>query len=405
VGRFWWVLIGVLAFLSVLMRHNLLFLMSLFLALIGGVSLLWARVCLEAVSYRRRFASTRLFYGEETEVTVEITNAKPLPLAWLRAEDEIPAALELPTAHLVSGYRPGRKRLVNLLSMRWYERVTRRYRVRGMRRGAWQWGPVEVASGDLFGFSLRRETLPESETVLVYPKIVPLTAFGLPAYRPFGEQKTLRRLVEDPLRLAGAREYAPGDSFRHIHWKATAHRQALQTKIFDPSASRPLAIFLNVNTFELMIEGQDSELQEYAITAAASIAAWAAEHKHPAGLYANSIVQPGARRIVLRPSAHPDQLLRILDALARTVGFGRWPIDAILQVEAPRLPRGTTIIVVTAVVNDRLRRVLVDLRDREYGVALVTLGDAKPGTRLPGVQHYAIGGRKEWDELEALELA
>jgi uncharacterized protein (DUF58 family) len=387
------------------MRHNLLFLMSLFLALIGGVSLLWARTCLEAVSYRRHFESTRLFPGEETEVTVEIINAKPLPLAWLRAEDDIPAALEMPTTQLVTGYRADRKRLVNLLSMRWYERMTRRYGVRGMRRGAWQWGPVEISSGDLFGFALRRQTLPETETILVYPKIVPLTALGLPAFRPFGEQKTLRRLVEDPLRLAGARAYAPGDSFRHIHWKATAHRQALQTKIFDPSASRPLAIFLNANTFELLVEGQDSELQEFAITAAASIAAWAAENKHPVGLYANSIVQPGARRIVLRPSGHPDQQLRILDALARTVGIGRWPIDAILQVEAPQLPRGATIIVVTAVVNDRLRRVLLDLRDREYGVVLVTLGEAQVGTRLPGVQHYAIGGREEWNELAALELA
>ena len=64
----------------------------------------------------------------------------------------------------------------------------------------------------------------EPETILVYPKVVSLTALGIPALRPFGDLTTSRRLVEDPMRLMGARPYASGDSYRHIHWKATAHR-------------------------------------------------------------------------------------------------------------------------------------------------------------------------------------
>ena len=139
-GKFWWAAIVILALIAVVLRYNLLFLMSLFLALMGGLSLLWARVCLAGVGYRRRFGDTRLFYGEETDLYVEIVNAKPLPLAWLRAEDELPAALEIPTTRLVLSYRPGRQRLVNLLSLRWYERVTRHYRVpRDPSRGLAVW--------------------------------------------------------------------------------------------------------------------------------------------------------------------------------------------------------------------------------------------------------------------------
>ncbi|NOZ28382.1 MAG: DUF58 domain-containing protein [Chloroflexi bacterium] len=400
----WWVVVGIIFILSAILHHSLLLMMGLLLALIGAASHLWTRYCLAGVGYRRRFGSTRLFYGEETDLYIEIVNAKPLPLAWLRAEDEFPADVELLTGRLHSSYRPGRRLLINLLSLRWYERVTRHYRIRGAHRGAWEFGPVEIISGDLFGFSIKREKFQDTQTLLVYPRIVPLTALGLPARHPFGDFKTPRRVLEDPIRLMGAREYIPGDSFRHIHWKATARRNELQTKVFEPSASRPIAIFLNVNTFEYRYEGIDRELQEFAITTAASIARWAWGEGYPIGLYVNSVTQPGGRRIRIRPGSHPDQLTWVLEALTRVVMYGRWPIEAILQVEAPNLRYGSTVIVVSPLLNDRLSRTLVDLRNREYGVSLVGLGEKRLDTPPPGIRYYHIGGHEVWRELEALEL-
>ena len=401
----WWWLVALLVVLGLALRHNLLFLMSLLMALAGGASWLWTRFCLAGVTYRRRFGARRLFYGDETGLSLEVVNAKPLPLAWLRVEDEFPAELELLNAPLSASHLPGRRLLVNLLSLRWYERVTRHYRLRAGQRGAMVLGPAVVTSGDIFGQDVRHQTLLETDTLLVYPKMVPLTALGLPARHPFGDLRTPRRVVEDPLRLMGAREYRPGDSYRHIHWKASAHRQALQTKVFDPSATRPLAIFLNVNTFEFIYEGLDRELQEFAITAAASIARFACEEGHPTGLYVNSVTWPGGQRIRIRPNAHPDQLARILEALARVVMYGRWPIDAVVALESPTLRYGTTVVVVTPRINDRLRRALADLPRHGLAATLVALGDARLDAPLPGVSYHHIGGREVWHGLQSLALA
>lgn len=401
----WWFAFGLVALTSVLLRNDLLFLLSLFLLLIGAVSSLWTRVCLTGVTYRRRFGSQRLYFGEETDLTVEIVNAKALPLAWLRVEDEFPSALSLSAAKLAVSYRPGRSFLVNLLSLRWYERVTRRYRVRATRRGAWRFGPVRLSSGDLFGFTLRRDEVDDTATLLVYPKIVPVTTLGLPAFRPFGDLRTPRRTIEDPLRLMGAREYVNGDSYRHIHWKATARRQALQTKVFEPSAALPVAIFLNINTYESLIEGRDLDLQEYAISAAASLACWAAENGHPVGLYVNSLMPPGAQRIRIRPSSRPDQLLLVLEALAKVVDHGPWTIETVLQAEGPQLLPGASIVVISATANARLQHTMLDLRDRGYGMTFVTLGDKIDRLDLPSVRHHHIGGREAWHELASLALA
>ena len=401
----WWLLVGLMLLLSGVARHSLLLLMTLLLALVGGASLLWTRYCLAGVSYQRRFSSSRLFLGEETDLYLEIVNAKPLPLAWLRAVDDFPAEVDLLVGELYHAPVPRRRLLVNILSLRWYERVTRRYRLRGVCRGAWQFGPAWIAAGDIFGFSVRRKALEETHTVVVYPKIVPLTALGLPRWHPFGDSRTPRRSVTDPLRLIGAREYVPGDSFRHIHWKATARRRTLQTKVFEPSASQPLALFLNIRTSESITEGLDRALQEFAITAVASIARWAWDEGYPVGLFANSTVERGGERIRIRPSSRPEQFHQILEALARVEPLGPWTIAKVLQVEASTLRYGTTVVVVTPTVSHRLRRTLVDLHRREYGVVLVALGQARLDAPLPGVQYHHLGDREAWYALESLALA
>ncbi len=405
IGEAWWAIIAILALISVVMRQSQLFLMTLLLAIVGGASYLWTKYCLAGVSYRRRFGATRLFYGEETDLDVEITNAKPLPLAWLRADDGFPEDVKLLNGRLRYSHLPRRRRLVNLLSLRWYEMVTRHYRLKAVQRGAWEFGPLELESGDIFGLALKAKQLPETETLIVYPKIVPITDLGLPARHPFGDYKTTHRLIEDPLRLMGSREYQQGDSPRHIHWKASARQQTLQTKVFDPSASRPLAIFLNINTFRFPWEGLDQELQELAITVAASIAHYAWEERYQLGLYVNSVAKPAAQRIRLRPSSHPTQLNRVLEALARTVDYGRWPISRLLDLEAGNLPYGTTIVVITPLIDDELKKTLLNVKRREHAVTLIAIGDAQLDVSLPGVTYYHIGRKEAWHELAALEFA
>jgi uncharacterized protein (DUF58 family) len=402
-GKAWWIVAAAVAILGAIQLNRLLLLMSLLLALMGTTSYVWTRYCLARVSYRRRLGSTRIFFGEETDLYLETVNAKPLPLAWLRISDEFPADVKLLKGELRRTLSPSRRLLINTVALRWYERVTRRYRLQGVVRGAWVFGPARLVSGDIFGLSVKRELGVETDTLIVYPKIVRITALGLPARHPFGDFNTPDRIMEDPIRLLGTREYVPGDSFRRIHWKATARRRALQTKVLDPSATRPLAVFLNVRTSPVL--GVNRGVLELAITTAASVAHWGWEGGYPVGLYVNSVVQSNGERIRMPPATHPDRLIWILDALARVDILGPWSIATVLQLESNSLRYGSTIVVITPVVDVRLKRTLLDLTKREHGVTLITLGDARLDQQLPGVRAYHLDEGTKWNELESLELA
>ncbi len=75
----WWVFIAILFALSLALRHQVLFLFTILLALASGASVLWFRFCLHGVTYQRRLREQRIFCGEGTELSIEVTNAKPLP--------------------------------------------------------------------------------------------------------------------------------------------------------------------------------------------------------------------------------------------------------------------------------------------------------------------------------------
>src|SRR5512139_894073 len=127
--RFSHVVIGLLLFIGLLARSSLLLFIGVLLLIIYGSSWLWGRYCLSNVTYARRFSSQRLFYGEEADVWLEVVNAKPLPLPWLKAEDEFPAELPVQQVKLDYSAKAQRAILANIFSMRWYERVRRHYRV------------------------------------------------------------------------------------------------------------------------------------------------------------------------------------------------------------------------------------------------------------------------------------
>lgn len=399
------ILIFLLVLVSVFLRSPALFLLEGLIFLMWGASALWGKYCLAGVGYSRQFAAQRLFCGEETDVWVEMVNAKPLPLAWLSAADDFPAEAHLRNIKLASSSDPQRRTLANVLSFRWYERVRRHYRLTLNRRGVFEFGPAVLSSGDLFGFRTRYLDLPLKQTLLVYPKVVPLDHLPLRAARPMGDYAAQRRVLTDPLRLAGTRDYAPGDSVRHIHWKATARKGALQTKIFDPSASHQLALFLNAQTLEHAYEGVVSDYLETAIVVAASVALAGLELRYPTGLFTNGTPRQTNRRVRLPPSRHTTQAVQILETLAQLTPFTFLGFDGVVRLEAPELPFGTTLVAVTAVLTESILSALLDARANGHPVALIVIGPPPDENSLSGFDMPVYSVAQNWTDLETLQLA
>src|SRR5690606_37948708 len=118
---------------------------------------------------------------------------------------------------------------------------------------------------------------------------------------PFGEIKVHHSLFTDPIRTRGIRDYSPHDRFRDVHWKATARRGHLQTKVYDPSTGMTMAVFLNVATFTRHWMGFDPDLLERAVSVAASICNYGIQEGWGVGVYANGAVPSSDQSIRVPP--------------------------------------------------------------------------------------------------------
>jgi uncharacterized protein (DUF58 family) len=356
---------------------------------------------LKGVTYERALSERRAFAGETVELTLGIANEKLLPLGWLAVEDRWSSALPLQDGHIYPSPSGQMGFFRSAFAIRWFERINRRYRLHCTRRGFYPFGPAHLRSGDIWGLFRWESVLDHLDWLIVFPQVLPLDALGFPPKEPLGETKAEWRIFEDPSRAVGIRDLRPEDGFRRIHWKASARRQALQVKVFEPTTSRTLVVFLNVATFVRYWEGTNPLLLEKAIAVAASVTSRGIEDRYLVGLMANGSIPHSDQPIKVLPSRRPDQLSRVLEALAAVTSFTTSTLEALLLTESPRLPWGATLVVVTAIVTEDLLSALVRLHDEGRRVVLVSLEEEPlyPASLPQGITvHHLPASQLPFDE-------
>ena len=398
-GDSWTIVVAIFLLAGALYDQKVLFIMGVMLLLVQLLITCWSRWVLWRLEYTRTLSEHRAFVGERIELTVKVANPKPLPVTWLEVREQIDDELVVEQGTVLPSPAPRKKYIAENTSLGWYEAVTWHYFIRCTHRGYYTVGPANIRSGDLFGLFQRRLEAGKADHLIVYPNTVSLKELGLPERRPFGDSRARQRLFEDPIKITGLREYRSDDPFKRIDWKASARRQELQVKVYEATSSLYLQVILNVDTFEHSWQGHDPVVLERSITVAASVARYAWEHKLSVGVAANGSVPGSDRPLNVRPSGSPEQLLRVLEALALVSPFSTASIEAIIKEEGQRLPWGSTVVVISALATEGIWAQMGRLKDAGYLVYLLYSGFGATPRPVGGIPVYDVG-----EYLQAKEL-
>jgi uncharacterized repeat protein (TIGR01451 family) len=351
------------------------------------VSRLWARLALVEVHYSCVPSNNRLMIGDTIDLVGTIENRKPLPLSWVRISESIPSGLTF-----VQDRPPilnffGVEEVRETTSLGPYERVRFHHTLRAMRRGHYAIGPSRIVSGDIFGFyEVRRDIPMRPQSVVVYPKIVPLPNFDLRSFRPIGDSWSRSQLVDDLTRPSGLREYRSGDSARRIDWKATARRGDVFVRTYDPSVSQRVTIFLDCNTSVSGRWANRPAVLEAAVCGAASVAARCTDLGYAVGLVLNGNTAGKLARPVIAPGAGPDQLTALMTTLAGANSQTARPIEDLVARYGPEaLPPGATIVYIAGVYRPKTAAFLADLQRRGHQITALYVGEGAP-PEFPGLR-------------------
>ena len=346
---------------------------SLF-ALGAGLALIWigART-LPARSLRQvevtRTGPTRLFHGESAEIEIRVANRGRLPVPWLALTETVPFDL-MPTSFRWA------------TSLRGWEQRSTKFRLVGSRRGIYRLGPATLVSGDPFGLMPAQSARKETDRLVVYPKIVPLSRLGLPARAPMADLRTARPLFEDPHRVVGVRPYAPGDSARRIHWTASAHHGSVLVRRLEYGVGRDTVVLLDLTRRGLGTSRAGTV--ELAITAAASIL----YHIVTVERLRAGLRMPG---VTLAPGGDQGHLMVMLEVLAGAIATH----DDLRLSDPAGLPFGASVVLVTGVLGPRWLGPLQTMRHRGWKPTVLLLGDRDVSRSIPGIPIWKVAASSD----------
>lgn len=324
--------------------------LAIILGALYVLALIYSWTSVRWLAIGRKTRTRRAQVGRSLEESFSIRNRSPLPKLWVEVRDE----------STLPGHRAGQ--VVPTLGpygkYGWTTRTICRV------RGEYQLGPVTVIGGDPFGLFSARRTLDARSRIIVYPDTVPITSFELPIGLLSGGEAQRRRAATTTSSAAGVREYVSGDSFNRIHWASTARRDRLMVKEFEIDPLVDVWLFVDFSAAALAerdglkrVNGngpvilRGAELppssEEYAVVIASSLARHFIDRSRALGFAAYV-----PHREIYQPERGSRQLMRILQTLAVACSFSKYSLAQMLSLETPSFTRGTSLVIVTASVDE-----------------------------------------------------
>lgn len=134
------------------------------------------------------------------------------------------------------------------------------------RRSIIEVGPMTIGRGDPIGILQRDHTWPDIQHIYVHPVTVPIPSTSAGLMRDL-EGVVTSTIVDSDLAFHAIRDYVPGDSRRHVHWRSTAKTGQLMVRQYEETRRSRIAIALDLDITQYNSEDEF----EMAVSAAASL--------------------------------------------------------------------------------------------------------------------------------------
>jgi uncharacterized protein (DUF58 family) len=354
--------------------------LCLLLILFGWV---WAFFSTRGLTLQRTQRVQRQQVGEIFEERFKVINRYPFGRLWVEVRDDsqLPGNSGSRVLSLIGG-RQQRSYIA-------YTQLN--------RRGSFSLGPTVLISGDPFGLFLNTHVFEGKNDLVVLPYMVELTAFPSPAGLFPGGRAIRRRAAEITPQASGVREYAPGDALRRIHWPSSARRDRLMTKEYDQDPQADVWVFLdayapahfrakeeNTQTSQrvdqLWLWRRNTEVKlptdtfEYAVTIAGSVVNYYSKQGRTVGFAC-----AGDVFTVLSPERGERQVNKVLETLTFLNSNGDLPLVALVETQAPSLPRASTVVLITPAVDQSIDLAIDYLLTRNLRPVVVSIDAASFG--------------------------
>jgi len=205
-----------------------------------------------------RSCAEKLSNGDENAVKLVVESSFQVPVK-AKVIDELPAQFQLRDHHFEADLFP-------------LQPVVFNYELRPVKRGAYDFGLINVFVETKLGLARRRFQLGQAQEVAVYPSYVQMRKYELLAIsnqlNEFGVKKIRR--IGNNMEFEQIKNYVSGDDYRKVNWKATARKNQLMVNQYQEEKSQHVySVIDKGRMMQQPFEGLS--LLDYAINASLAI--------------------------------------------------------------------------------------------------------------------------------------
>ncbi len=349
---------------------------------------LFCKYSFHKLDYKCEFSVSEAHEGDVIHLVETVHNSKLLPVPWLKVD--IHTSRWLGFAQTCSVVAQDSRRVTSSFILKSYQRTTRSWKLKCLKRGVFTTENVTLISGDLLSYSVVSEPVAVNARLMVYPEIVDLEEMFTPVNLLQSDNTVNRWIVDDPFMVAGARDYTPGDPLNRIHWPASARCGSLMVRKNEFTSQQSLTVLLNMQS--QLYEYEDTinkRIAEIGIKVAATLFDRAWKDGATVRFATNGCITADARQIIFTGEAgdkeHITGLFKMLaELLMKNVRDFEYLLDQVIPVL-----ENTEIVIVTAYLSRRICEQVELLEAAGNTVSIILLDTVyEAGARRGNAQVY-----------------
>ncbi len=353
------------------------------------------------LKYRCEFSVNEAHEGDTISVVETIYNGKLLPVPWLRAD--IHTSRWLDYAGTCSVVAQENRHVTSSFVLKSYQKTTRRWRLKCLKRGIFLTENVTLVSGDLLNFNTVSIAVPVKAELTVYPEIVDLDNLFIPVNLLQGDRVVNRWVIDDPFLVSGARDYRPGDPLNRMHWPASAKSGRLMIRKNEFTSQQNMVLLLNMQS--QLYEYYDTinkTAAELGIKVAATLLDMALREGTPVRFITNGCTCVDAKQpIITGEAADKDHITSIFRILAGLQMKNVKDFELILEDVSEDISNSDAAII-TAYLSEGICRQADRLAAGGNKVSIILLDTTCDNGTKPQLAELYILADRSWLEAERM---
>ena len=312
------------------------------------LGLIYMYISKKSLSAKLRYDSKSYNVGDSANITIIVENSWIIPTPYVYVESKV-------LSSLIEGYC-GDFIFIGIDKSKWIVN-----KIFFRNRGIYDFGDIYLEVSDLFCIFTSIIKIHKKLDIRVYPKIYDLFDIKLCGQDSYENLINSKSGIDDFTLIKDIRKYNIGDNLKKVHWKLSAKYGEMYVKNFEETSGKECNLFVNMHIDNLqndLFEIIEEDMVDFSVSLT--------KHMISIGIKTRLFINEKQQKNI--EVGFEEDFLGVMEYFLKSKSDGNLEFSGFIKSNLKHIPKKNWIGIVSIVVDDNLRNVIMNLNEMGYTV-------------------------------------